>query len=109
MNRDKWNKAFAGDQRRGMAPLVLVEGPDGRYELATPKRGFHGQRGQGVYGGAGRQADGTGPLSWDSRIADWFKKEELDGLFTWQGKDYQGGHPEPIAFPQIRHCGRHRG
>ena len=91
MNRDKWNKAFAGDQRRGMAPLVLVEGPDGRYEFGDAQRGFHVASVGKVFTAvlAGRLME-QGLLSWDSRIADWFKKEELDGLFTWQGKDYQG-------------------
>lgn len=90
MNTDKWNKAFEADRKRDMDPLVLVEGPQGRYEFGGADRGFHvasvGKMFTAVLAGRLMEA---GKLDWDSRIADWFTREELAGLFIFQGRDYQ--------------------
>lgn len=91
MHTEKWNKAFQADQRRGMAPLALVDGPKGRYAFGGEDQGFHvasvGKMFTAVL--AARQME-AGKLAWDTRLADWFSRDELDGLFVWQGKDHQG-------------------
>lgn len=90
MDTNKWNKAFEADRKRGMNPLVLVEGPRGRYEFGGADRGFHvasvGKMFTAVLAGRLMEA---GKLDWDSRIADWFTREELADLFVFQGRDYQ--------------------
>lgn len=91
MNGDKWNKVFEGDTKKGMAPLVLVEGPGGRYAFGDANKGFHVASVGKVFTAvlAGRLIE-RGLLSWDSLLKDWFSREELAGLFTWKGVDYQG-------------------
>ena len=90
MDTNKWNKAFEADRKRGMDPLVLVAGPQGRYEFGGADRGYHvasvGKMFTAVLAGRLMEA---GKLNWDSRIADWFTREELAGLFVVQGRDYQ--------------------